>query len=98
MPTKATKPEPLSAPGVWSQENNWYLYKNQKYWHKDIEAIADLRRAGIHANTIQLKGPALEDFVKRCLDTEDYRVLGLSLEPHDYEFLKKLESNQQVSP
>lgn len=85
-------PLPLSAAGVWNELGNWYLYKDQKYWHKDIELIADGRRKGIVHNTHQLAGAELEAFVRRCLDTEDYRVLGVPLEDHDYEYLQKLKA------
>lgn len=88
---KAAEP-PVVALGVWHGQS-WYLYRDQKYWHKDIEMLADLRRAGIARNTNlahRLAGQQLEYFVQRCLNTEDYRVLGLPLEKHDIEFLSIL--------
>lgn len=88
------RPEVL-AYGVWSEDSKWYLYGDQKYWHQDIIALADMRRKGVQGGT--LVGEALERFVKTCLDTQDFRVLGIGFEPSDIAYLKQLQACRQLS-
>ncbi len=55
----------------------WAYFEGFKYWAEDIQRLADMRRKGVQGGT--LVGAELEAFVIRCLQTTDYRVLGLSL-------------------
>lgn len=93
MPTPASEAA-VTAPGLWTKNGKWYLYKDRKFWHKDVDMIADMRRAGIVSNVHQLEGESLRDFVHRCLDVEDYRVMGIGFEPHDIAYLRQLAQDQ----
>lgn len=56
---------------------NWAYFEGQKYWHQDIEHLADMRRKGIVGGT--LEGDELEAFVILCLRSTDYQVLGIPM-------------------
>ena len=63
-------------------------FEGRKYFHKDIDLIADMRRKGVSDGT--LFGAALEDFVVQCLRTPGYQVLGMPLTPADQAYLAQV--------
>lgn len=66
---------------------NFAFFEGQKYWHKDIRLLADMRRKGILGGT--LEGDELEAFVVKCLRTADYQVLGLPMTAEDYALVQR---------
>ncbi|KWT98480.1 MULTISPECIES: hypothetical protein [unclassified Variovorax] len=61
---------------------NWRFFEGRKYWHTDIDLVADMRRKGVRDG--KLHGVALEAFVVACLRTPDYQVLGVPMDAQDY--------------
>lgn len=53
----------------------WYYLDGRKYWHQDVDQIANMRHKGVGDG--KLVGKELESFVVSCLRTADYQVLGM---------------------